>query len=118
MDVFHHFLFEGFPKATKPKWYGFFQGLHAPWKIPGGLHSLSGMVFSRGLMTPEKFQEVTEALMAWIFPGGLEISRGPWKNPGNLPISLWSQSVPVAPDFGFLSVQSGLYSVQTSLRFS
>ena len=95
---------------TKPKWYGFFQGLHAPWKIPGGLHSLSGMVFSRGLMTPGKFQEVTEALMAWIFPGDLEISRGPWKfpgvtetsvswffpggswkNPGNLPISLWSQ---------------------------
>ena len=67
---------------TKPKWYGFFQGLHAPWKIPGGLHSLSGMVFSRGLMTPGKFQEVTEALMAWIFPGGLEISRGPWKFPG------------------------------------
>ena len=61
------------------------------------------MVFSRGLMTPGKFQAVTEALMAWIFPGGLEISRatetsvswffpgGSWKNPGNLPISLWSQ---------------------------
>ena len=74
------------------------------------------MVFSRGLMTPGKFQAVTEALMAWIFPGDLEISRGPWKfpgvtetsvswffpggmeisrgswkNPGNLPISLWSQ---------------------------
>ena len=30
-------------------------------------------------MTPGKFQAVTEALMAWIFPGGLEISRGPWK---------------------------------------
>ena len=75
------------------------------------------MVFFRGLMTLGKFQEVTEALMAWIFPGGwkfpggpgnfqavtetlvswffpggMEISRGSWKNPGNLPISLWSQS--------------------------
>ena len=33
-------------------------------------------------MTPGKFQAVTEALMAWIFPGDLEISRGPWKFPG------------------------------------
>ena len=54
----------------------------------------SGMVFSRGLMTPGKFQEVTEALMAWIFPGGLEISRGPWKFPGgyrNLGVMVFSR---------------------------
>ena len=67
-------------------------------------------------MTPGKFQEVTEALMAWIFPGGwkfpggpgnfqgvtetsvswffpggLEYSRGPWKNPGESIISLWER---------------------------
>ena len=74
--------------------YPLFQGLHAPWKFPGGLHSLSGMVFSRGLMTPGKFQEVTEALMAWIFPGGLEISRGAWKFPGgyrNLGVMVFSR---------------------------
>ena len=45
-------------------------------------------------MTPGKFQEVTEALMAWIFPGGLEISRGPWKFPGgyrNLGVMVFSR---------------------------
>ena len=61
-------------------------------------------------MTPGKFQAVTEALMAWIFPGGpgnfqglpkprchgffqgaWKFPGGSWKNPGNLPISLWSQ---------------------------
>ena len=38
-----------------------------------------------------KFQGVTETIVSWLFPGGMEISRDPWKNPGDLLISLWTR---------------------------
>ena len=52
------------------------------------------MVISRGY---GNFQGATEYSRGYtnntdmVFPGGMEISMDPWKNPGDLLISLWTR---------------------------
>ena len=47
-----------------------------------------GMEISRG---PWNIPGGTQTILTWFFPGGMEISRDPWKNPGDLLISLWTR---------------------------
>ena len=52
------------------------------WLFPGG------MEISRG---QRNIPGGTQTILTWFFPGGMEISMDPWKNPGDLLISLWTR---------------------------